>query len=84
MDNSVQNETTKKGKNCLKKLKALKVRDSMDFSMTVDAGDGSSPCFSKSIKSSSEFNIMKTVGVLLLIAGGFSLVCSICSLVKRS
>ena len=84
MDNCTKNQAMQKGKGCLKKLKALKVKDSMDFSMTVDAGDGSTPCFSKSIKSSSEFNLLKTVGALLLIAGGFSLVCSICSLIKRS
>ncbi len=84
MDNIAKKDMMQKCKGCFKKLKSLKVKDSMDISMTVDSGDGNSPCFSKTIKSTSEFNLVKTVGVLMLIVGGFTLVCSLCSLIKRS
>lgn len=86
MDNIAKKDIMCKCKSYLKKLSSLTLKDSLDFSMTVSSSDSenSKPCFNKSIKSNSEFNLMKTVGVIMLIVGGFSLMCSICSLFKKS
>ena len=83
MDNCEKKDMMRSCKTCLKKLGSLRVKDSLDFSMSVGPEGSSSPCFSKSIKSDSEFNLLKTVGVMMLIVGGFTLVGSVCSLVKK-
>lgn len=85
MNNDSKKDMMRSCKSCLKRLNSLKFKDSLDFSMSVGPKDssGSSSCFSKSIKSSSEFDLVKTVGAVMLMAGGISLVCSLCSLIKK-
>lgn len=87
IDNSTKNDVMCKCKSALGKLCSMKVKDSLDFKMTVtsDSGDGSgeTECFSKTIKSDSDFSLIKTVGILMLIGGGISLLCSMCSFFKK-
>ena len=81
-------KTPCKCKNAIKKLCSMKVKDSLDFKMTVSCKDSDSAeeseCFTKTIKSDSEFSLMKTFGAIMIVGGGISLICSLCSLFKKN
>lgn len=71
----------------LKDLCAIKIRNSLDLKMSVvgKSDDGSSEVeyCNKHINDSSEFSLIRTLGVVAAIGVGISLICSVCSLIKK-
>ena len=73
--------------NMLDKLCSLKIRDSLDFKMSVigkdENGSGEVEYCNKQIKDSSEYSLVRALGVAAAIGIGISLICSVCSLIKK-
>jgi hypothetical protein len=71
----------------LKKLCSLRIRDSLDFKMSVvgkDEGDsGEVEYCTKQIKSDSEYELVRSLGIVAAVCVCVSLVCSVCSLIKK-
>ena len=82
MEDSMKNTAISDCKSCIQKLRSMKVKDSLDFSMKITCDDDT-PCFDKTIRSESEFNLLKTLGVAMLVGAGISLLCALGSLFKK-
>ncbi len=82
MENSTKMATLDSCKSCMKKLCSMKVKDSLNFSMKISCDDDT-PCFDKTISSESEFNLLKTFGVAMLIGAGITVLCALGSLFKK-
>ena len=82
MEDLTKNATLNGFKSRLKKLCSMKVKDSLSFSMKISCDDGT-PCFDKTISSESEFNLIKTFGIAMLIGAGVTLLCSLGSVFKK-
>ena len=89
MDSIAENKMMCKLKSCIKKLCSMKVKDDLDFSMTVTCEEDGLPeasCFEKRISSRTEFSLLKALGVLM-IAGVciwvLCFLCSLCSVLKK-
>jgi hypothetical protein len=71
----------------LKKLCSLRIRDSLDFKMSVvgkdESGSGEVEYCAKQIKSDSEYELVRTLGIVAAVCVCVSLVCSVCSLIKK-
>ncbi len=66
-----------KAKDCMKKLCDMKMRDNLDFSVSLGDGKGGS-CFSKSFKSDTEFSVVKCVAALAAMGIAMSAICCAC------
>lgn len=73
-------------KSCTDKLCSMKVKDNLDFSMTVtsknDSGEDED-CFYKKITSNTEFSLLKIAAVAAAMGLALSLICSVCSMTKK-
>ncbi len=63
-----------KMKDCMKKLCSMKVRDNFDFSMSLTDTDGGN-CFSKTMKSDTEFSLVKCLIGLIALGVAMSAIC---------
>ena len=75
-------------KDCAKKLCSMKVRDNLDFSMsiTADEGDLETVYFDKKIKSNTEFSLAKALCVMLMAGACIWVLCflwSLCCVFKK-
>lgn len=73
-----------KAKKCMRKLCSMRVKDSVDLSLTIESeknaeGDRE-PCFEKRIRSDTDFNLVKALSVLMAVGVCISLLCLVCSL----
>lgn len=77
-----------KCKNAMQKLCSMKIRDSLDFKMSITCSEDDemcdNECFTKTISSTSEFSLIKTLGAFMLIGGAISLICALCSISKKN
>ena len=67
-----------KGWEC--KLCSMKVKDNLDFSMTVTSkndGGSDAPCFEKRITSNTEFELVKLVWIVALVGTVIGVICAI-------
>ena len=83
MDNMPENKMTDKCCAVFKKLCSMKIKDDLDFGMSVVSDDGS-VCFEKRIKSTTEFDLMKTLAVLAAVIVVMSTACSIGCWLKKN
>ena len=69
-------------KSYMKKLCSMKVKDDLDFSMTISCPDenGDTSCFNKRITSNTEFSLIKALGVILAVGSTIWMLCFLCSL----
>lgn len=87
MDSSNENKMSEKCCSAMKKLCSMKIKDNLDFGMTITAEDengGEAVCFNKRIKSDTEFSLVKTLGVIAAIVVTISLACSIGCCMKKN
>ena len=88
MDSSAENKMSTKCCSMLKKLCSMKIKDDLDFSMTVtaedDNGSGEETCFNKRIKSNTELSLVKTLGAIAAIIIVISTACSVCCCLKKN
>lgn len=89
MDSIAENKMMCKVKSCAKKLCSMKVKDDLDFTVSLTAdedGAHESTCFEKRITSKTEFSLMKALSALM-IAGvciwALCFLCSLCSVLKK-
>lgn len=89
MDSCTENKADSKCCSLFKKLCSAKIKDDIDISMTITAGDNENddtdktPCFTKRIKSSSEFSLLKALGVFATVMVVLSSACGICQCFKK-
>ena len=82
MDRSNQNKISEKLCCAFRKLCGMKVKDDLDFKMSVISDDGS-VCFDKRIKSNTEFSLMKTLAILAALIFIMSAACSLCRIIRH-
>ena len=82
MDSLCENKIGGKCCSLFKKLCSARVKDSLDFNMSVVLDDGE-VCFDKSIKSNTDFSLMKTLGAAAVIIAVISAVCAVCGCLKN-
>ena len=88
MDSISQNKMMCKLKDCAKKLRSMKIKDDLDFSMSITSGesDGETVYFDKKIKSNTEFSLTKALCVMLMAGACIWVLCflwSLCSVFKK-
>ncbi len=81
MDTQCVEKMMCKAKECAKNLCSIKVKDNLDFSMSL-TDDCEGNFFSKSIKSDSEFSLVKFLAVLMLLGVAMSGIC--CALYMKN
>ncbi len=83
MNGQMPSDMLCKVKDCASKLCSMKVKDSLDLSMSItskDKKDGlTSNCFYKKITSDTEFNLMKMLAAGAAVALTVSMMCVLCS-----
>lgn len=88
MDNISQNKAMCCVRSCIKKLCSMKIKDDLDFSMslTADEDDGEKVYFDKKIKSNTEFSLCKALGAMLVAGVCVWVLCflwSLCCIFKK-